>query len=241
MTMDPQEILAKIEDPAERKAFKELADSIRTQREHYGLSLDSLEPPTLAEMKEGDRRNCERLIAETVLEHSGKRDLDEWLPIWYRSHIHDRLLPDFAYWTVMSDCWEIEEEHDLIHNSWSLVEWPAQMGIPRWRELFERAGFWCNHEARNEEPCPHHPDPEKPSGTLTVYRGSFASDKRGLSWTLDRDRAEWFVARGDMAGRGRKMRLWRCEVPAERQYGHYVNRGENEIVADVRGLRVERA
>lgn len=225
-------------DPERRKQVEELIEMIRQQREHYGLPPEPLTMPTREEQKAGDRANVQRLIQTLVEQHHHRNDLDDWFKTWYPAGIHDRLLPEFAYFTVTHECWEKTEEQDLIHNAWTLVEWPAQIGVRYWREMFARIGFWCNHDDRHDEPCPTHPDPET-AAPLTVWRGSFAADKRGLSWTLDRERAEWFVRRGDMAQRGRTMRLWRCEVPADRQYGHFHNRREDEIVADVRGLRIE--
>jgi hypothetical protein len=221
-------------DPETRAALNPLLEMIRRQREHYGLPPEPLTTPTFEEIRAWETQATIDLINNITQAHGGEANLTDPMRIWLESTIHNRHLADFAYYTITADCWDPDEEPGLVHNAWGLPEWPAQIGLPKWREMFERVGFWCN-----DDDCEVHAEEDVASGTLTVWRGSFSSHKRGLSWTLDRDRAAWFTQRGDMTGKGRRMRLWRCEVPAERQYAHLTNRSEDEVVADVRGLKIE--
>jgi hypothetical protein len=184
-------------------------------------------------MKAWDAHAVEIFSAKIIEEHGGKKDLDDWGPVWLPSQIHDRELPGFTMLTVMADCWTEDEAKALVFDGWTLTEWPSQIGLRYWRTVFDKVGFVCN-----DEECEIHPEETQATVPLTCYRASFSSDKRGLSWTTDLERAEWFANRGDMTGKGRVMRIWQCEVPADRQYAHLCNRKESEVVADVRGLKV---
>ncbi len=66
----------------------------------------------------------------------------------------------------------------LVPGVWSGAEWPsATLSRRVWIELF-RAGAY--------------PTPSKPTD---LYRGAIPSHARGMAWTRDRDKAEWFAAR----------------------------------------------
>lgn len=210
----------------------QLLDMIREQRRVLGLPpTEPPVPPTMQEWKEAEDAADDALTERVIVEHGDKNDLTDWMEVWYgRSEpSHKRNMPRFAILTSTFECWTPEAEAKMVHDIWTYVEWPGQEDSRHWRRLFERAGFECDDEDCDVD----HTQP------VTVYRGAFASHKRGLSWSLDEDRARWFAERGDMSGRGRKMRLYRCVVPADRVYGHHVGRGENEIVCDVRGLKIE--
>lgn len=220
-----------------------LFEQIEMMRDHYGLSPTPEGqipvPPTFEEMRAGQDRNVDITIDEIVREHGGRNSAEDWRPYWYGGRsMHKRNMPRFMVLTSLAECWTPEAEADMVHSMWTVIEWPGQDAPHHWRRLFERAGFHCDeHEDGGE--CDLHPDGQPGTEPVEVFRGSFASHKRNLSWTTSRERAEWFAGRGDMAGKGRKMRVYRTVVPADRIYAHHTGRGEDEIVADVRGLKIE--
>src|SRR5262249_37003170 len=73
---------------------------------------------------------------------------------------------------------------------------------------------------------------------VRLFRG--ARDKkaiRGMSWTTDRDRGEWFANRYQ-AKRDRPS-LLTCEIPKDRLLAYFVGRDENEAVIDPRRIPIE--
>lgn len=244
MSNQVHEMLAQIADPEQRKGLQKMVDHQIRTRAAYGYDTPEgvfPEPLTLAQMKAGEIRNAQALAERVVREHAGKRDLDDWFDVWHHERAtHNRDLPEFAFLTIMANCWTDSEERHLAQCAWTLPEWPGQIGREHWLLLCNKVGFICT-VVDDEGGCPLHQDEFDQQGDgepITVWRGSFTGFKRGLSWTTDRDRAVWFARRGDMAGKGRTMHLWRCEVPPERVEAHYNTRSEHEIVADVRGLKI---
>jgi hypothetical protein len=66
---------------------------------------------------------------------------------------------------------------------------------------------------------------------IRVYRGvNRASNQKGLSWTLDREKAKWFSTRFTSAKT--KSRLIIAEVDKKHVHAYLSGRSENEIVAD---------
>lgn len=79
---------------------------------------------------------------------------------------------------------------DLILGVWSAAEHPEhQLGTREWVHLFRKVGFVS-------EP----PEQPSPTESLELYRGSAWSRRRGMAWTWDRGRAEWFAARSSWLG-----------------------------------------
>ncbi len=75
------------------------------------------------------------------------------------------------------------ELRTVIGDVWS-AEWPAAaLGQREWISLFRTAGFVAD-DGR-----------QVPAEPMKVYRGSTWGRRRGMSWTEDRARAEWFAAR----------------------------------------------
>lgn len=210
-------------------------DMIRQMRAHYGFPPEPAVPLTFEEMKEGEIRNAEAVTAAAIKEFGYTHAGADWHEVW-RSHgaTSKRDLPWFAAQTILAGCWTAEQERDLVADAWTRPEWPGQMDAGVWRALFVRAGFMCD-----DEECETHPGGMPHDGPITVYRGSFVSAKRGLAWTTDRSKAEWFAGRGDMTSKGRAMKVWQVKVPAEKVLAHFSCRGESEVIADVRGLRIK--
>ncbi len=66
---------------------------------------------------------------------------------------------------------------------------------------------------------------------LTVWRGAGHSlARRGLSWTTDKDKAQWFADRfGD---RGKDSYLWQLTIPGSKIIAYLSDRGESEVILD---------
>ena len=60
-----------------------------------------------------------------------------------------------------------------------------------------------------------------------IYRG--ASDKNGLSWTLDREKAEWFAQRNQHF-MGEEMKVFEKKVHKNRIFAYLNGRKEQEII-----------
>jgi hypothetical protein len=240
MATPMEDLLAKTPEHM-RKGLEDLLNSTRETREQYGYEVPEGEIPaplSLAEMKEGEIRNATTLIAETIAHHRGKRDLDNWVEVWHSRVTHNRDLPAFAMHTIAADCWTPDEARTLAEASWTMPEWPGQYDRQDWFQVFNEVGFICS-VVEDGGTCQWHPAEDAVgSDTVQVWRGALSSAKRGMSWTTDRDRALWFVRRGDMSGKGRKMRLWTAQAEPERVLAHFHRRSEDEFVLDPTRMKI---
>jgi hypothetical protein len=67
---------------------------------------------------------------------------------------------------------------DVVADVWCAAEWPqGALGIAIWTMFFRMADY------------------PAPGGPLTIYRGATQGRCRGMSWTTDRDKAQWFSQR----------------------------------------------
>jgi hypothetical protein len=84
------------------------------------------------------------------------------------------LLFDLYY----SGCLTADMLPALVVGVWSAAEWPSG-NLPRstWINWFRKAAY------------------PPPSGPLVIYRGAIPQHARGMAWTTDRQRAEWFANR----------------------------------------------
>lgn len=239
-------LLAKTPD-AMQDALGDLLESTRRTRKAYGYDTapDAIpEPLTLEEMKSGELRNAQTITDQVIREHGGKSDLveDDWSGLWMAGPlvVHDRDLPRFVLCTIQARCWTYEGARAVLERAWTLPEWPGQYGRELWLMAFAYTDFICTERQEGND-CPLHFDEWDSQGDdepITLYRGSLKSTRRGMSWTTDLERAQWFARRGDMSGKGREMHVWRCEVPREHTLAHFNHRSEHEVVADVRGLKI---
>lgn len=107
---------------------------------------------------------------------------------------------------------------DVLPGVWSAAEWP-EVSLTRrfWIRLFRRAAY---------------PPPPR----LTVYRGAVPRYVRGMAWTTDRDKADWFARRWTIST-GRPAFVYVAEAPPEAVLADIDaldegGRGEHEIVVD---------
>ncbi len=89
---------------------------------------------------------------------------------------------------------------------------------------------------------------EELSGELTIFRGRAGDEEHpGMSWTLSREKAEWFARRSPRYG---DPVVYTATVEAEHALGYFIGRGESEVVVepdalgavrDLRTVELERA
>lgn len=111
----------------------------------------------------------------------------------------------------------------LAGSVWTDTEFPY-LRASLWRELFSdpAAATMMDEDEREEY--------ERLGEEFTVYRGALAgANEEGLSWTLDRDRAEWFSRRWEGTVPGKPVVLERVTTK-ERAIALLSRRGEREIL-----------
>jgi len=123
-------------------------------------------------------------------------------------------LSDGEYWKLVREIW-VDSEN--LYQSQPEV-------------VFSRKGAWRMMEPQEREALKAMVYP------LRVWRGCMGHNEAGWSWTLDRDRAQWFANRFGRKGRVIEARASKGQVVAYIQA-----RGEEEIIIDPQGLRYERS
>lgn len=125
---------------------------------------------------------------------------------------------------------EVQTRHQLAWV-WSNIEAPHQYGtMPL--DLFRAVGFTHDVEPKDRF-TDHHanrPSAVLPWKTSLIYRGQRKGDPAGISWTLDRERAEWFANR--LRREGETGQLVTGTVRRADVLGYFTGRGEDEIVVD---------
>lgn len=120
-------------------------------------------------------------------------------------------LTDEQYWHLLSAIWTDTENMWQNAFTWKLCLESDRPG---------RSENFMDDEDR--EALAKLPD------RLTIYRGSSAGLPPGLSWTLDRDRAEWFARRFEREGHA--PILYAGIVYKDDVIGYLTGRNEEEIV-----------
>jgi hypothetical protein len=119
-----------------------------------------------------------------------------------------------------------DELRSLILDVWQMAEWPVRsLGERTWLRMFKTAGFVSDTDAA------------APTTPLTVWRG--ATQSRGMSWTLDQDRARWFVQR-DREWFGFQAVVFEASIPPQAVLGLILasdSRGEREAILNPNMLR----
>jgi hypothetical protein len=112
-----------------------------------------------------------------------------------------------------------EDLRAVIGDVWVSAEWPAAaLGQRQWIEFFRIAGFVADDSR---------PPPTEP---MKVYRASTWGRRRGMSWTEDRERAQWFANR--WTARGRTALVFETWVEPKAVLALLGDRGEAEVVVD---------
>jgi hypothetical protein len=134
--------------------------------------------------------------------------------------LHERPYRFDALFSVIARRVANESIDELAQSVWTDSE-NIWQNLDGWREVFEITG--------------HGVDPavtELPRGELTIYRGAQegVNEEDGFSWTLDRERAEWFARR--FKNPEQTPVLVTAKVHRDFVIWHLTGRGEDEIVVD---------
>lgn len=129
---------------------------------------------------------------------------------------------------LMFDWWyggklTLVELRTVIGEVWMTAEWPAAcLGEAEWINLFQMVGF-ISDDGRSP-----------PTEPLIVYRGTTWGRRRGMSWTLDPLRAEWFADRWNSGGKGEGLVFKTIVDPSAvlALLGDAEGRDEDEVVVD---------
>jgi hypothetical protein len=120
-----------------------------------------------------------------------------------------------------------EGTYEMARDVWTDSESIYQhwgMWVSLWRSMPEPH---CTMDADERAVFDALPD------EITIYRGYAKGHVRlGLSWTLDRDRAEWFARRFSLLGY--EPRLVTATIPKTQAFAFFNSRSEREIVALVK-------
>lgn len=121
------------------------------------------------------------------------------------------------YWRTLTDVW-VMLHHTTVHKDAWLFLYTQE--IPPGR----RAAM-SSAELKVFDSLPE---------VVTVYRGSTAKLKRGLSWTLDLRVAEFFAKRTQES-------VWQVAISREAVLAYYAERQESEVVVNLsRSHRIKR-
>jgi hypothetical protein len=108
---------------------------------------------------------------------------------------------------------------DVLAQAWTSTEWPGDP-IVLWRAIA------AGDRIEDGEPMPTG-DP------LTIYRGQGVDDEYvGISWTLDRSRAEWFAATIPRVGPREDGVVIEGRVARSAILGYLTARNESEVIVD---------
>lgn len=123
-----------------------------------------------------------------------------------------------------------EEIAEGVAQSWTAAEWPqSALDAGIWLTLFNDAVDGDpDLYLHDTEPAPRSDLPEQ----VTLFRGCGKGTERGMSWTDDRERAEWFAHRFDGRGGDEDRFVLEITVPREVVLARFGVRGEDEWVLD---------
>jgi hypothetical protein len=131
---------------------------------------------------------------------------------------------------LLAEWWETGRIHadelgPLLLGVWSGAEWPlALVGERRWVAMFKAAvGL------------------PRPTDPLVIYRGAWRVRARGMSWTLDLERARWFARRETLMHPEWGAAVYEATVPPRAVLALIPDddnsRGESEVVVNPNMLR----
>jgi hypothetical protein len=134
--------------------------------------------------------------------------------MWFGKNARPRLL--FDWWS--SGQLTVEDLRALMPDAWQMSEGPQEkLGVAAWVFLFRCAGFISDA---------NHPQPREP---LTIYRGATWGRRRGMAWTTDREKAEWFANRFSVL---REALVYEITVGPEVVLALFDGRNEAEVVVE---------
>jgi hypothetical protein len=119
-----------------------------------------------------------------------------------------REMKDEEFWEVLGEAWVDSE------NIWQ--------NLSTWKMLLKSTRKGREHFMNEEERKMFEELPE----TLVVHRGFIpGKNKKGLSYTLDEKKAEWFAKRFHKEGEVSTL-----TIPKSKAFAYLTGRGESEII-----------
>jgi hypothetical protein len=124
-----------------------------------------------------------------------------------------------------------EELAKGIAVSWVMAEWPARQMTPEsWVFLIDHV--LNENEYLTDEGLILSKAATKMPETLTLWRGCWPEFAEGLSWSSDKERAEWFAHRFDFGEHEGQGTLYEITIPYELVLAQFNGRNEYEYVVD---------
>jgi hypothetical protein len=117
-------------------------------------------------------------------------------------------LEPHEFWQLFGEVW-IDTENQWQHLDWLVAH--LLSGRPGKETMMDEASL----EAYRRLP-----------DVVTIHRGHQLVNRHGLSWTLDRDKAEWFAKRF----RARRWEVTTRQVAREELIAIMLGRGEREVI-----------
>lgn len=123
----------------------------------------------------------------------------------------------------------------IMINFYTMVNFPmTSFDIERWRYMFDH----CNRSrllAEGDEL------PKELGSEFTIYRGQNLEEVPGISWTLSKEKADWFAKRNEMflGGKG-KTDVVDMRVTLDDILYYYNGREEQEVVVSPHKLYGDR-
>jgi hypothetical protein len=163
------------------------------------------------------REQEQRLMTAVERAHNGETDWESLRRMMGRNELPDLL--SFVWMRLPQD-----QLIKAVGDAWVDCEFPEQrLARRKWLPMFRAARYHAEDE------------PATPPDSIPLWRGG--TRRTGMSWTADREMAEWFRHRFEHIGNPGK--LWTISVGPERLLAHYheKHRKENEYVIDSTGIR----
>lgn len=115
-----------------------------------------------------------------------------------------------------------EDFPGLLAHAWTIAEYPTdQLDIEVWVDWFSTTPF---HDGEGNLI-------ERPKENMVLYRGSLPENRHSLSWTTDREQAQWFANRIPGA------KVYRFEAKPDDLWADYRDdRNESEVIVNAWGL-----
>lgn len=203
---------------------EELLPELKPYRKHHGTDLDGFyhplfHCPLFSEGHYAYVNHLYRIIQERLEEYRRKKDFYRAVFCYRTPHLLDGFVEEVAepddktYWTILGAVW-VHTESPWVNRKLFL----QLFNSPR-----PHREFLMDADERKAL--------KKLPAQLTIYRGFAGERGKGLSWTLDRDKAVWFAKRFHVL-HGQTARVIEGTCQNSDVFAHFTGRGESEIVID---------
>jgi hypothetical protein len=121
-------------------------------------------------------------------------------------------------WWKQAGLVSLDQLREILPEAWTNAEYPFQCGYGNILRMFRATGFVTDA-----------PDHHPPESEVYIFRGCLAKHKRGLSWTFNPRKADWFANRFNKKGLGH---VYKAHIPKEGVLGIFLGRNEDEVVVE---------